>query len=102
MKCITVFYNVATDDEVTEIIEKAGVSEYSKIPRCQGKGNVSGPRFDDHVWPGFNNAMVMIVEDALAPKVMAALQAFRNGPMGRKTGIFAYQTAVEAVLAPPL
>ena len=101
MKCITVFYNVATDDEIIEIIEKAGVSEYSKIPRCQGKGNVSGPRFDDHVWPGFNNAIVMILDDPLAPKVMAALQAFRNGHMGRKTGIFAYQTAVEAVLAPP-
>lgn len=101
MKCITVFYNVVSDEEVTTLLEKAGVREYSKIPRCHGKGLISGPRFDDHIWPGYNNAITLVVEDTIAPQIMAALQEFRNGPQGSRTGIFAYQTAVEAVLAPP-
>ncbi len=101
MKCITIFYNVATEEEVMAIIEAAHVGEYTKIPRCQGKGAITGPRLDDHIWPGFNVTLVLVVEDAVAPVLMAALQTFRNGPMGRRTGIFAYQTAVEAVLAPP-
>ena len=46
-------------------------------------------------------ATSIVVEDAKAGEVMAALQAFRDGPMGRRTGIFAYQTPVDAVLAPP-
>ena len=101
MKCVTVFYNIATDDEVMAILADCGVAEYTKFPRCQGRGNVSGARSDDHVWPGFNAGLAIVVEDAKATEVMAALQAFRDGPMGRRTGIFAYQTPVDAVLAPP-
>lgn len=101
MKCITVFYNVATDDEVMNIIKAAGISEYSKIPRCQGRGNVTGARLDDHVWPGFNVTLILVVKDPIASILMTALQQFRDGPMGSRTGIFAYQTAVEALLAPP-
>ena len=101
MKCVTVFYNIATDDEVMAILADCGIAEYTKFPRCQGRGNVSGARSDDHVWPGFNAGLAIVVEDAKATEVMAALQAFRDGPMGRRTGIFAYQTPVDAVLAPP-
>ena len=101
MKAITIFYNVANDDEVLALLEGQGVTEYSKLPRTAGRGAVSGPRLDDHVWPGYNVTIIVIVSDALAPKLMAALQSFRDGPVGRRTGIYAYQTAVEAVLAPP-
>ena len=101
MKSITVFYNIATDIEVMELIIGLGVSEYSKMPRTTGKGLVSGPRLDDHVWPGYNVTLIMVVTDEMAPRIMAALQEFRNGTIGSRTGIFAYQTAVEAVLAPP-
>lgn len=102
MKCITAFYNVATDDEIMEILAEVGIEEYSKIPRCQGKGQTTGPRLDSHVWPGFNITLIMVVDDAVAPKLMRALQAFRDGPTGRRTGIYAYQTAVEAALTPPV
>lgn len=101
MKCITVFYNIATDEEIMDILKTVGVSEYSKLPRCQGRGKVTGARLDDHVWPGFNVTLIIVLDDATAPKLMAALQKFRDGPMGSRTGIFAYQTAVEAVLAEP-
>ena len=101
MKCITAFYNVATDDEIMEILDEVGIEEYSKIPRCQGKGLTTEPRLDSHVWPGFNTTLIIVVEDNVAPKLMNALQAFRDGPMGRRTGIYAYQTAVETELTPP-
>lgn len=102
MKCITAFYNVATDDEIMEILNDVGIEEYSKIPRCQGKGLITGPRLDSHVWPGFNITLIIVVNAATASKLMIALQAFRDGPTGRRTGIYAYQTAVEASLTPPV
>ncbi len=101
MKCITVFYNVATDQEILSILESLGIAAYSKIPRCQGKGPTTGPRLDSHVWPGFNVTLITLVEDAIAPQLMQALQDFRNGPTGRRTGIHAFQTSVEAMLTPP-
>ena len=100
MKSITVFYNIATDIEIMELLAELGVREFSKFPRTSGKGLVSGPRLDDHVWPGYNATLVMVVADAEARKIMSALQKFRDGPIGH-TGIFAYQTAVESVLAAP-
>ena len=77
MKCVTVFYNIATDDEVMAILADCGVAEYTKFPRCQGRGNVSGARSDDHVWPGFNVTLILVVEDPTAPILMTALQ--QNG-----------------------
>ena len=101
MKAITVFYNIATDSEVMDLILKLGVHEYSKMPRTTGRGVVSGPRLDDHVWPGFNVTLIMVVADELAPKIMTELQTFRDGPLGSRTGIYAYQTHVEAALLSP-
>lgn len=101
MKCITVFYNVSISDEVIAAICEAGVKEYSVIPRTHGCGATSGARFDNHVWPGHNSVLVMVVDASSAPKVMDALQKLRNTPRGRRSGLYAYQTAVEAALQSP-
>ncbi len=101
MKCITVFYNVSISDEVIAAICGAGVKEYSIIPRTHGCGATSGARFDDHVWPGYNSVLVMVVDADVAPKVMEALQTLRNTPRGGRSGLYACQTAVEAALLPP-
>ena len=101
MKSRTVFYKVAIDSDVMAILRDAGITEYSKIPRTQGVGAATGARTDDHIWPGYNSIVIMVVPDDTAPHVMAALQKFRDGPKGSRTGIFAFQSPVEAVLAPP-
>ena len=100
MKSITIFYNFAIDEEIKELLKETEVSEYTIIPRCHGQGNVTGPRMDDHVWPGYNVTIITVLPDALAKKLMTALQELRNG-MGTQNGIFAYQTNVEATLTPP-
>jgi|LSQX01.1.fsa_nt_gb hypothetical protein len=101
MKCITVFYNVSISDNVISTICKAGVKEYSIIPRTHGCGGVTGPRFDDHVWPGYNSIMIIIAPGDVATAVMDALQKLRNTAKVRRTGLYAFQTAVEATLTPP-
>ena len=102
MKELTVVFNVSISDEILELLRGRGVEEYTLFPRCHGVGKVTGPRNDDHTWPGFNATIVAVVEDAVAQRAMAALQEFREGTGGRKAGVFAYTKPVEAVLAAPL
>lgn len=101
MKAVTIIYNISTDDEVQEVLRRLRIKEFTRIPRVMGVGKVTGPRMDNHVWPGYNAMIVACVSDHHADTIMQALQEFRDGPTGRKTGIFAWVSPVEAALAPP-
>ena len=101
MKAVTITYNISTDDEVREVLRRVRITEYTRIPRVMGIGAVTGPRMDDHVWPGYNAMIVACVSDHHADTIMQALQEFRDGPTGRRTGIFAWVSPVEKTLDPP-
>lgn len=98
MKAVTVLFNIAIEEEVLETVRKAGIRHFTQWPRVLGQGPHTGPRMDNHVWPGANAALQMIVGDPEAAPLMDALQALRDSPTGRQGGIFAYQTAVERAL----
>jgi len=98
VKAVTAIYNVAIEEEVLEAVRRAGVRHFTQWPRIVGQGPVTGPRMDNHVWPGANGGILMLVDDALADKVMDALQALRDSPVGRQAGLFAYQSPVERTL----
>ena len=100
MNAVTIIYNISTDEEVQEVLRRMRITEFTRIPRVMGVGAVTGPRMDDHVWPGYNAMIVACVSDHHAETIMQALQEFRDGP-GCKTGIFAWLSPVEAALAPP-
>ena len=101
MKELSVVFNVSVSDEVVGALAGAGVGEYTLVPRCRGRGKVTEPRMDDHVWPGINSLLLAVVDDAAAQAAMKALQALRDGNAG-KAGVFAYLKPVEATLVPPL
>ena len=98
MKAVTVIFNVAVEEEVLEAVRSAGVTAFTQWPRIVGQGPETGPRMDSHIWPGANAGLLMVVDDALAGRVMDALQELHASPVGRQAGIFAYQSAVERTL----
>lgn len=97
MKMIMAVYNVAVDDDVMEAVTAAGVCCFTKFPRVVGKGKRTGPRLDNHIWPGANTCTLMVVEDELAPKVMEALAKLRRD-IGGQEGIKAFVLNVEQKL----
>jgi nitrogen regulatory protein PII len=97
MKMILAIYNVAVDDEVMEAVKAVGVKCYTKWPRVQGQGCKTGPRLDDHIWPGANCVTMMVVSDELAPKVMGALKDLRQ-TIGQTEGVQAFMLNVEQQL----
>ena len=100
MKELSVIYNVSVSSEIIDGLASVGVREYTIVPRCHGRGGVTEPRMDDHVWPGLNSMLLAVVEDSLAAKAMGKLQELRDGNIG-KAGLYAYVKSVESALVPP-
>jgi nitrogen regulatory protein PII len=94
MKMIFVVFNISIQEEVHDAIEKLGVSCYTQWPRLLGKGVSTGPKLDDNIWPGANSALLIVVDDKMAEKVMATIQGIRD-EIGKYEGIKAFQLDVE-------
>ncbi len=97
MKMVLAVYSVAADDEVMEAVRAAGVKCYTKWPRVLGEGQKTGPRLDDHIWPGANCVTMIVVPDELAAGVMEVIQGLRE-TIGQQRGIEAYLLNVEQQL----
>ena len=97
MKAIFVAYNQAYNQEIAELLEGLGQRGYTVWENVGGRGSVSGePHLGNHAWPTQNHALLTVLEDALAPKVMDALRA--TDAANKDLGLRAYVLPVEAAL----
>ncbi len=94
MKMILAIYNIAVDSEVMQAVQAAGAVCYTKWPRVIGEGKTTGPRLDDHIWPGVNTMMMMVVPDEKAAAVMDAIKQLRS-TIGKTEGVKAFLLNVE-------
>ncbi len=97
MKAIFISYNQAYNQEIVELLEKLGQRGYTVWQEVGGRGSVDGePHLGSHAWPTQNHAILSVVEDSLAPKVMEALR--KTDAEGRALGLRAYVLPVEEAL----
>ena len=92
MKQLTIVNDVAAGADVHALLEKCGVEAWTRIPRCAGRGPRTGAREDDHVWPGFNETTVAVLDDDRAAGAMEALRALRDA--NPRAGLFAWTADV--------
>ena len=75
MKAVFVAYNQAYNQEIVELLEQLGQRGYTVWEDVGGRGSVDGePHLGNHAWPTQNHALLTVLDDALASKVMAALR----------------------------
>ena len=97
MKAIFVAYNQAYNQEIVELLENLGQRGYTVWEEVGGRGSVDGePHLGNHAWPTQNHALLTVLEDSLAPKVMDALRA--TDAANKDLGLRAYVLPVEAAL----
>ena len=97
MKAIFIAYNQAYNQEIVELLEGLGQRGYTAWEEIGGRGTVNGePHLGNHAWPTQNYALLSVVEDSLAPKVMAALR--ETDAANRDLGLRAYVLPVEDAL----
>ena len=92
MKQLTIVNDVAAGADVRALLEKCGVEAWTRIPRCAGRGPRTGAGEDDHVWPGFNETTVAVLDDDRAAGAMEALRALRDA--NPRAGLFAWTADV--------
>ena len=97
MKAIFIAYNQAYNQEIVDLLEGLGQRGYTAWEEIGGRGTVNGePHLGNHAWPTQNHALLSVVEDSLAPKVMAALR--ETDAANRDLGLRAYVLPVEDAL----
>ena len=97
MKAIFIAYNQAYNQEIVELLEDCGQRGYTVWEEIGGRGSETGEtHLGNHAWPTQNHALLSVVEDGLAGKVMQRLrETDRNNP---KLGLRAYVLPVEDAL----
>lgn len=93
MKMVMISYNSAIESEVTEVLEKSGIENYTKWIRVQGRGNASGPHFGSEVWPGENSVIFSATEDEKLENLLRYIKELRTRL--RKEGIKAFVWGLE-------
>ncbi|MBR3407117.1 MAG: hypothetical protein IKG92_09490 [Bacteroidales bacterium] len=97
MKAVFVAYNQAYNQEIVELLENLGQRGYTVWEEVGGRGSVDGePHLGNHAWPTQNHALLTVLEDSLASKVMDALRA--TDAANKDLGLRAYVLPVEAAL----
>ena len=74
MKLYLLIYDVDFDEEIMETLAKCCVTGFTKWDRVLGKGARSEPKMDDAVWPGFNCAVAIAMEEENEPTFKEALR----------------------------
>ena len=97
MKALFVVYNQAYNQEIVNTLEELGQRGYTVWEEIGGRGTLDGePHLGNHAWPTQNHALVSMMEDSLAGKVMEALRSLDAA--NPKLGLRAYSLPVEEAL----
>lgn len=95
MKMFLMIYDVDYDEEVIETLSTCCVAGFTKWDRVLGKGERSDPKMDDSVWPGYNCAVMLAVDEQLETSVFEALETLQK-QMGSK-GLKVFEWPLERV-----
>jgi len=97
MKAILIFYHVEYHEDLMTILEKTGIKAYSRLERVLGNGKTSNPRLDTFVWPGFNSALIIgIEEQEKREKFLEELKKYSDNLQGK--GIAAFVLPLERII----
>ena len=75
---IMITYNSAIDEEVSEILVRSGIQNYTRFNRVLGKGTTSGPHMATDVWPGENSVLFCAVETEKKEVLMKGINELRS------------------------
>lgn len=93
MKMAFVSYSDSVDEEMMELLEGLGIRSFTKWKEVLDQGDTGHPRFGTHVWPGFNAALMVALEDDRAESLFEEIERFNAGLKYEKVKAFAWDLA---------
>jgi nitrogen regulatory protein PII len=78
VKMVMISYNEAIESDVMETLSNCTLKNYTKITGTFGKGTSSGTHLGDDIWPGRNNILYVVCEDAQARQLISCIKEIRK------------------------
>lgn len=88
-------YNEAIDDEVIEVLNRAGANGYTKWTKVLGKGTTSGPHLYSHIWPKANNVIATVLPEEMTTTIFTDIRKMKT-ELG-KEGIKAFMWEIDDI-----
>lgn len=88
MKLVLMTYYIGRHDEVMEILERLVIRTYTRWREVEGRISRGEPRENSHVWPGANSALMAVLDEDQAARLINEIEAFNGRRDGE--GIDAY------------
>lgn len=95
MQAILIAFDQAHYEHIIEVLEHCGCRGFTAWPQVTGRGTNGGePHMGSHAWPSLSSAVITVVPDDRAPRIMQRLHELdQERP---KLGLRAFQWAVTA------
>lgn len=77
MKRIEIIANHSVEQDIMELLEKAGISGYTKIPVVHGAGD-SNPKMGTSVWPEENFMLIIYAEGEPASGLKKLIEELKS------------------------
>ena len=75
MKALFIVYNQAYGDEIIAVAEAFGQRGFTRFDGVGGRGSKTGiPHLDNHAWPEYNDALMLLADDETAARILEALR----------------------------
>ena len=76
MNTVFIVYNQAYGDELIGLLESLDQRGFTRFDGVGGRGSVSGiPHLDNHAWPEYNDALLVVTPDDKVQPLLDALRA---------------------------
>lgn len=95
LKMVMIVYYEAMDMEIMEVLRKCCMVYYTKIEGCLGRGELSGPKHGNDIWPGKNNVIYVACPRETAESIISCVEALRK--KHSKEGIKAFVWSLESM-----
>jgi len=74
---VFIIYNRAIDEEMKDLMDSLDIKYYTRWTDVTGVGT-KGPNFGDHVWPGLNNVLMIVIDEELREDISSAIKNLRE------------------------
>ncbi len=97
MKSVFVVYNQALGERLMELLHQLSIRGFTQWEDVKGRGTHKGePHMGSHTWPALNSAIMSIVEDDQARRLLDGVA--RLNEQAEMQGIRAFTWNIEAAV----
>ncbi len=69
-KEIKIIYDATLEREIMEILKEFEIEKYLIIPKVRGSWGKQRKHLNDHVWPGTDDILLLILEREISDKIL--------------------------------